>query len=239
MRVTNNIFVLSGSYFSAVGNASTLGDVYGIRTPQGVILIDCGCPVTGPAMIRETLTYFDVREPVTHVITTHAHYDHCGGALELQDAGARIIVGKEDVIYCTNGGVKGMYSPCDDFQLFPAFTPDIVISEDQLLEINGISFEFIKIPGHTPGSMAVLAGIDEKTALFTGDALQPDGMFLDSVTFGWQGDPAFSRVEIVDSMMKLMAYETDMILPGHGKICLRNGTSLLRQAAKIAFLTLR
>ena len=239
MRVTNNVFVLSGSYFSAVHNYATLGDVYGIRTSQGVILIDCGNPKTGLEMARDTLAYFDVKEPITHLIVTHAHHDHCGGAKELQESGAKIIVGQEDAARCINGGVWGMYTPFDKEQAYPAFTPDITIPGDQSMEINGLTFEFIKIPGHTPGSMAILTKIDGKTAMFTGDALQPDGNGLGDVSFGWQGDPAFDRQTVVDSMMKLMEYETDMILPGHGRVCLRNGTQVLRHAAQRAFLTLR
>ena len=239
MRVTNNIYVLSGSYFSAVGNDATLGDVYGIHTSQGIILIDCGVPVSGPAMLRETLAYYEIDAPITHLIITHAHFDHCGGAKELQDAGAKVIVGREDAVYCTNGGVGGMYTPFDDAHLFPAFTPDSIIDEDQSLMLGGLSFDFIKIPGHTPGSMAIRVKIDGKTALFTGDSLQPDGTRLDQVSFGWQGDVSFSREKIVTSMMKLVSCETDMVLPGHGKICLRNGTGLLRHAARNAFLTLR
>ena len=238
MRITNNIYMLSGSHFAA-GDTRILGDVYGIRTAQGVILIDSGASEIGPAVLRETLAYFDVAEPVTHLILTHAHWDHCGGAKELQEAGAKVAVGQEDAVYCTNGGVKGMYTPFDNEQLFPAFKPDIIIGGDQTMEINGLLFEFIKIPGHTPGSIAVRVAVDGKTALFTGDALQPDGIFLNDVSLGWQGDPAFSRADIVDSMMKLMKYETDLILPGHGKMCLRNGTKVLRQAAQRAFLTLR
>jgi len=239
MQITQNLFLLSGASFSAVGDAATLGEVYGIRTSEGVIVIDCGAPKTGPAMLKETLASLSIGEPITHVLLTHGHWDHAGGAKELQEAGAKIIVGAEDAIYCTNGGVKGMHSPFDDSQLFPAFTPDITIDEDSFLDICGLKFEFIKIPGHSSGSMAIRVVIDGKTAMFTGDALQPDGNLLEKVTLGWQGDPGFSRSDIVDSMMKLMKYETDMILPGHGRICLRNGTKVLRFAAQTAFLTLR
>jgi len=239
MRITENLFLLSGASFSAVGDVATLGEVYGIRTSEGIIVIDCGAPKTGPAMLKETLASLNVHEPITHVILTHGHWDHAGGAKELQDAGAKIIVGAEDAIYCTNGGVKGMHSPFDDSQLFPAFIPEITISEDSFLDINGLRFEFIKIPGHSPGSIAIHVEIDGKTAIFTGDALQPDGTLLEKVTLGWQGDPGFSKSDIVDSMMKLAKYETDIILPGHGKICLRNGTKILRFAAQTAFLTMR
>ena len=240
MKVTNNTYVLSGSYFSGVNDISTLGEVYGIRTPGGVILVDCGESGHGPRMLRETLSYFNVTEPVTHVIITHAHHDHCGGAKEIQSVGAKIIVAKEDAGRCENGGVWGMYTPFDKGQAFSAFTPDIIINDDGELTINGLSFEFIKIPGHTKGSMAVRVNVDGKTVIFTGDALQTDGKNnVGNITFGWQGDPDFSREDVVNSMMKLMKYETDMILPGHGKVCLRHGTAVLRHAAQTAFLTLR
>ncbi len=239
MRVTNNLYVLNGSYYSAVNNSETLGDAYGIRTPKGVILIDCGQPATGLVMMKETLAYFGVSEPITHCIVTHAHHDHCGSAKELQDAGAKIIVGKEDAAYCTNGGVWGMYTPYDIEQAFPAFTPDVMIAEDQSLEINDLLFEFIKIPGHTMGSLAIRVTVDEKTALFTGDMLQPTGVYLNTYDFGWCGDPSYSRQITVESIMKLRDVKTDMILPGHGSICLRNGSALLKHAAQEAFTTLR
>jgi glyoxylase-like metal-dependent hydrolase (beta-lactamase superfamily II) len=239
MRITNNVYVLSGSYYCAVDNSAFLGDVYGIHTPDGVILIDCGSPATGPAMLKKTLNYFEVETPISHVIITHGHWDHCGGGKELQDTGVKVVIAEEDASYCINGGMSELESPFSDGQAFTPFTPDITIAGDQTLTINGQLFEFIQIPGHTPGSMALRVKIDGKTILFTGDALQPDGVYLNEVTLGWQGDPAFSRAAIVDSMMKLMRYETDIILPGHGKICLQNGTQVLKHAAQTAFMTMR
>ena len=240
MKLTENVLVLSGSYFFGEGNMSTLGEVYGIRTSGGVILIDTGEPVSGPQVAKETLAYFGISEPITHVIVTHAHHDHCGGAKSLQAEGAKIIVSSEDAYTCKNGGVWGMYTPFDKEQAFPDFTPDIEVIGDSELEINGLNFEFIQIPGHTKGSMAIRLKTDRKTFLFTGDSLQPDGAAgFGSYSFGWEGDPHFSREEVVKSMMKLMKYETDMVLPGHGKVCLRNGTTILRRAAQTAFLTLR
>ena len=239
MRVTDNVFILSGGHYMALNNREHLGEVYGNRTPGGVILIDSGPPVTGPALIREVLGYFRVGEPVSHVIVTHGHWDHSGGSKEFQEGGAKIIVGEGDVKYCVNGGFKGMRSAFTASHDFPAFTPDIVIDGDRTMTINGLELEFIAIPGHTQGSMAVRARVDGKTLLFTGDALQIDGKYMDTVAFGWQGDPYFCRKSVVDSMYKLMGYEADMILPGHGKACVRNGSRMLKEAAEQAFLTMR
>ena len=50
--------------------------------------------------------------------------------------------------------------------------------------------------------------------------------------FGWEGDSAFSKEKIVNSIMKLTKYEADIVLSGHGKICLMNGTKLICQSAK-------
>ncbi|GHU80839.1 MBL fold metallo-hydrolase [Clostridia bacterium] len=239
MRATDHIYVLSGGCYGAVGDRSVLGEVYGIRTEAGMILIDCGIPGAGPAMIRETLDYYGIKDKITHVVVTHAHYDHAGGAKELQAGGAKIIVGAPDERLCLNGGPSALASPFNGEHLYPAFTPDILIDRDQTLELNGLELELISIPGHTPGSMAVRANIDRRTVMFTGDALQPDGQQLEVVSLGWRGDVNFSGAAVVSSMMKLMELETDIILPGHGKICLRNGTSVLRLAAQTAFMTLR
>jgi glyoxylase-like metal-dependent hydrolase (beta-lactamase superfamily II) len=238
MRVTNNLFVLGGGHFSAVDPASALGEIYGIRTPEGFILIDSGIPVKGMENAREVLDYFEVKEPITHLLVTHCHWDHCGCAKELQASGVKVVVGLEDVSHCLDGGLTG--SPFEEGNSFPAFTPDITIGEDQTLTIHGIAFEFIKIPGHTPGSMAIRARIDGKTALFTGDTLALDSAReFDNFTFGWQGDPAFDRTKVLASILKLRGYETDLVLPGHGKVCLRDGTALLNNAARAALLTLR
>lgn len=230
MIISNDLFYLSGSCFSAVNNKSILGEVYGINTGQGLILIDCGEASTGPAMLKKTLKKFNINSPITHVILTHGHHDHCGGAKEMQEAGAKIIVGAGDATYCKQGGPKG--TPYDIEQSFPAFIPDVEISVDQEMIINGIMFEFIMIPGHTNGGMAIRVKVDGKLVLFTGDTLEADGTYLDKFLFGWEGDPAFNKEEIVNSIMKLAKYKADIVLSGHGKICLINGTKLIRQAAK-------
>ena len=62
MRITDSIYVLSGSYYGAVGDQSVLGDVYGIKAPGGFVLIDAGMAVTGPAMIRETMAYYHISD---------------------------------------------------------------------------------------------------------------------------------------------------------------------------------
>ncbi len=238
MRITDHVYVLSGSYYGAVGDGKSLGDVYGLRTDVGWILIDCGLPDGGLEVIQETMRGYGIDEPVRYLIITHAHFDHCGSARAVQRMGARVVVGAEDAPACRAGGAYHLGSPFED-QDFPAFEPDILIDGDMSLTLCGIDVEFVKTPGHTPGSTMVSLRADGKTLLFTGDALQPGGGQLDEVSFGWQGDLGFDRVAIVESVLKLAGREADMILPGHGKVCLRGGTEFLKFAARQAMLTMR
>lgn len=244
MRITEHVYVLSGSYYSAGGMTNVLGDVYAIDAPGGLILIDSGYSKDALAIITENLAYHKLPKTPKRIIITHAHYDHCGNARAYQETGAKIITGAEDAYQCVNGGSQLMPtpSPFDDMHIFPAFDPDDTIAEDCVKEICGINIKFIKIPGHTPGHIAALIDMDGKKILFTGDALNPQGsVLLDSVTLGWQGDVKYSRQAIVDSMMHLLdaAPDTDVILPGHGKICMKNGAAMIRLAAQTAFLTMR
>ena len=234
MRVTDHVYVLSGGCYAAVNDNAVLGEVYGVRSPKGMILIDCGPEKTGLACIREALDYYGISDPITHVLLTHGHWDHCGSAAELQREGAKIVVGAEDTVACVNSGNRNPDNArIDGEPPFPGFIPDMEIKEDCVIEADGISFEYIKIPGHTAGSAAIKLIIDGKTILFTGDALQPGGRMLGDVSFGWEGDATFCKNDIVKSMQKLKNQQADILLPGHGRICLRNGTRMLRFAAEV------
>ena len=68
MKITRSVFMLSGSAYSAVNNSDMMGEVYGIYTSQGIVLIDCGKERSGLDTLRETLTHFNVDVPITHCI---------------------------------------------------------------------------------------------------------------------------------------------------------------------------
>jgi glyoxylase-like metal-dependent hydrolase (beta-lactamase superfamily II) len=244
MRITDHVYVLSGSFYSAGGMNNLYGEVYGIDAPGGFILIDSGFSKDALAAISENISYYGLPRKPDYLLLTHGHFDHCGNARAYQMNGTSVVAGAEDAVYCANGGVQGLDAPTpfDGEHIFPAFEPDCVIAADCEKEVCGLNIRFIKIPGHTPGSLAFIFGIDGKKIVFTGDALNPHGdVLLDSVTLGWQGDIRFSRDAVVHSMMHLWqtAPDADVILPGHGKICLKNGAAVIRLAAQTAFTTMR
>lgn len=242
MKITQNLYMLSGCFFCG-GDYDQFGNIYGIHTPEGMILIDSGLPGHGAEMVADTMKFWGLEDKISHVIVTHGHVDHAGNGKYYQDMGAKIIVGEGDADYlCEAGGFSLFHETRFDegaMHLFPAFTPDILIKEDCVMEINGIKFEFIMIPGHTVGSIAIRVNLDGKVIMFTGDSISPYGDQCKETNISWHGDPKWDPPTFVESMLKLQEYECDMVLGGHLAIVVRNGTKVLRKAAKTAFLTLR
>ena len=140
---------------------------------------------------------------VTHVLLTHCHFDHIGGCLALQQAGAKVGCCKDELFQLQHQAEGARL-----FGLAPAldFTPDFTFSGGDKLTFGGISFEVIATPGHTQGSVCILAG----DALFSGDTL-----FQGSV--GRTDLPGGDFRALEKSVKTLYALAGDYtVYPGHG-----------------------
>ena len=90
---------------------------------------------------------------------------------------------------------------------FPAFKPDMLLSDGQSLEGYGLKAKIVHIPGHTPGSIGV---ITDDRDLIAGD------MFFNNKK------PDTARIieneeQLKESFDKLRSMNIRIIYPGHGK----------------------
>jgi glyoxylase-like metal-dependent hydrolase (beta-lactamase superfamily II) len=84
------------------------------------------------------------------------------------------------------------------------------LREGEALDLGGRSLEVILIPGHTPGSIALLDR--ENRLLFSGDSVKADTVYA----FG----PGRSLEAYIDSLKRLEGLRSsfDTILPSHGRL---------------------
>ena len=129
------------------------------------------------------------------VLLTHGHYDHVGGVADLRSryAGIPVYVHEADT-HLTADLSRGLQ-----------WTHHY--NEGDSLTAGGVEFRVLHTPGHTPGSVCLLAG----DALFCGDTL-----FAGSC--GRTDFPGGSWSEMLHSLRRLAQLKGNFqVLSGHGE----------------------
>jgi glyoxylase-like metal-dependent hydrolase (beta-lactamase superfamily II) len=137
------------------------------------------------------------------ILITHGHYDHLGAVADLADGTAARVYMAEDE--------RMLLEDPDQFTppgyTIRRYTPDVLLAGDETLELAGIDFETLRVPGHSPGHVAYYAD----GCLFSGDVL-----FAGSV--GRTDLPGGDWETLVDSIRRLFErFPPDtLVYPGHG-----------------------
>ena len=129
-----------------------------------------------------------------YLFLTHGHYDHVGGVADLRAEYPDLPV----------------YIHTADTALPPQLSRGLswtnTYGEGDTISMDGIIFRVLSPPGHTPGSVCLVAG----TLLLSGDTL-----FAGSC--GRTDFPGGSWQQMLASLKKLAQLEGDYtVLPGHG-----------------------
>ena len=138
------------------------------------------------------------------ILVTHCHWDHLLGVADLAE-------GTGAPVYVSETEAPVLESPETVYagRAFPIrpYSPDVRLRGDETLELAGLTFETLRVPGHSPGHLAFHAD----GALFSGDVI-----FAGSV--GRADIPGADWDTLLDSIRLLIERfppET-VVYPGHG-----------------------
>ena len=171
-------------------------NVYLVQGARAAMLVDSGYDEDDDHAARMAYVRQAGGPPIMGVLVTHRHRDHAGGALRLKrDTAAPILAHRDDRDAIERERFQGEAYVDEELQGGETF------------DLGGLTLEVIHAPGHTMGSVAVLAR--ERRALLSADTVL--GVTTTLVRPG-EGDLRL----YVQSVAALRELELRVIYPGHG-----------------------
>jgi glyoxylase-like metal-dependent hydrolase (beta-lactamase superfamily II) len=212
--------------------------VYIIGKPESkdLSMIDAGLVGKGGYKIASIKKLgIDIKD-IKRIIMTHTHLDHIGclsevlkqmpwselwvhtdEAVQLEDGDERTVYGME----MFKNMCQGEYNLKDgDFR----FQVQKKLNGGERLEIGGMIWDVLHIPGHSAGSIALHNKTDK--ILIPGDVVYADYAIGRFDLHG--ADPAKHR----ESLFRLAELEVDVLLPGHNRIMNQVPEGYIRATAK-------
>jgi len=163
---------------------------------------------------------------VRHILCTHAHGDHAGGAARMRELlpNASLLMSREVSDLIRRGDERGTSLDVakragiypTDYRLEPCPVDGDLVEGDKLA-IGDLLLECIETPGHARGHLSFLLERDGRRSLFGGDVLFHGGTIL------LQNIHDCSLEAMVSSLRRLRGLAIDALFPGYLAFSLRDG----------------
>ncbi|MDR6291467.1 glyoxylase-like metal-dependent hydrolase (beta-lactamase superfamily II) [Inquilinus ginsengisoli] len=185
------------------------GNIAVLTGPDGNMFVDAGITVSR-LRILEAVKGLS-RQPITHLINTHWHFDHTDGNQWLNQDGATIIAHEN-----THKHLLAAQRVEDWDYNFPtaplSAVPSELVASEKTLSLNGATIALLHPgPAHTDGDLTVTFG--EADVLHCGD-IYWNGIypFIDYST----GGSIDGTIKAAEAILAAATSKT-IIIPGHGK----------------------
>jgi len=235
VQVAPQTWMVQGeSALGSTANRNFISNAAFVVTPEGVLVVDAlGSPALAQELIQEIRKITPA--PIRYVVMTHYHADHIYGLQALKAAGAQVIAQQDGQIYL-HSDTAALRLKASREELFPwidektTLVPaDRWIAGALTLQMGGLDFQIQPVgPAHTPEDLVVY--VPQLRLLLAGDIV-----FRGRVPFVGQADSG----RWIGALDKLLAFDTQVIVPGHGPVSSTAREDLQMTRDYLAFLRRR
>ena len=181
---------------------------------------------------------------ITDVLMTHHHRDGAQGLSRAAEAGIRIWVPPVEVELFSDVDahwqgrelLNNYNNRTDRFSLLWNVPVAGTLPEYRRIERAGTSFEVVPTPGHTVGSVTLLALVDGRHVAFSGDLIAAPGRVWSLAATQWTYNGGEGLGASILSARDLVRRAPDLLLPAHGDPIEEPRTALLELAGRLGEL---
>jgi glyoxylase-like metal-dependent hydrolase (beta-lactamase superfamily II) len=210
-----------------------VGQVYLWDWGEGLTVVDTGIAGSADAILDAIQAIGCRPEDLREIVLTHFHDDHRGGAAELAArTGAPVIAHRADAPVIA-GRQPGAPPVLTEFErpiaeaVFPKVPPAPPVDVDREVDDGDTTAGgalIVGVPGHTPGSIALL--VPQLRMLLTGDSIASH-----------EGAPILGvfnidRTEAIESLRKQASLEFEVACFGHGPPIVGEASQKIRTLAE-------
>jgi hydroxyacylglutathione hydrolase len=205
---------------------------YLVETGSGFVLIDTGGANRRTELENALASAGCKPGDLKLIVLTHGDFDHTGNAAYLREKfGAKIAMHRDDAGMAEQGNmfwnrssgnalIRLLAPVLFRFPKSNRFTPDLTLEEGDDLAAYGFDAQIVSIPGHSKGSIGILAA-----APSTGSGQAPSagsgqvlfcGDLLENTKEPAAGSIMDNAAACAASLEKLRGFEIHTVYPGHG-----------------------
>jgi glyoxylase-like metal-dependent hydrolase (beta-lactamase superfamily II) len=235
MQVLPGVYLVGGNAYYLDTRPFADSNAYVVDLGNEFVLIDCGFEAASLELIFENMRRWGLEpERLTHLLITHAHFDHSGNAQALRERGVAVVAHENEADGMMSGDERTIYYAFH--RPYPCCAVDTRLRGDEQLRIGGCVIDAVHLPGHTDGCLAYALEVGGRRLLFTGDVI-PAGAAPGWYGGGWNGGTQYDPRKYRASLHKLAKLPADAVFPGHGLCCLNGGAIILENALTTAIQT--
>lgn len=211
-------------------------NIYLFDAGDGFVIFDAGAGMDVDQILTICRQDGVNLEQIRHLILTHAHGDHAGGAAHLADrlpievyAGpdtANIVSTGDEAAVCLDIARAGGMYPAD--YVYRACAVGHVLLPGSMTTIGHLTIEALATPGHSHDHISyVVSGLNQKRYLVGGDAIFFGGKIILQNTYDCNVPQSLATIQALNEV------EFDALLPGHLNFSLNNAKRHVKLACEV------
>lgn len=187
-----------------------------IDTGDGLIVFDSGFQHTVHLMVQAVWELGYSPSDIKYLIHSHEHFDHIGAANDFKTLyGCKLVISRAGAEVFRKYPERVFMHANPNPYAYP-FTPDIELTDGQIIQLGNVSIRCVETPGHSDGVMSFFFDMEDQGKMYHIGYFGGMGfntLYQQALTE--LGRPLTARQDFLNSLQKVRNESVDITLGNH------------------------